>query len=71
MGIDDQTIRLMWIFNFFQIVSILKAPIIALWTHYYQKKNHANQAQPGNELELQPLHSISSEGQQMMEIESE
>lgn len=51
------------------LVSLLKSPVLALWTHhYYQKQANTNQAQRGNDIEL---HSITSENQRLMEIESE
>ena len=69
VDIENEGIRMIW-FNTFLVVSLLKAPLIALWTHHCQK-NNGNQAQPGNDLELHPIHSISSEGQRVIEMESE
>ena len=68
MELEDQSNMLICL-SILSIVTLLKAPIMALWTHhYYQNQTKNNQAQPGNNIEL---HSITSENQRLMEIESE
>ena len=68
MELEDQNnIRIF--FNILSLVTLLKAPIMALWTHhFYQNQTKNNQAQLGNNIEL---HSITSENQRLMKIESE
>ena len=57
------------LFNTYMLVTLLKSPVVALWTHhYYQKQANTNQAKPRIDIEL---HSITSENQRLMEIESE
>ena len=70
-GTSNHKSRKLILFNVTFIILNLKGPLIALWIYYCERNHHAKKVDPDNLQELNSeLASITSEGQQLREIES-